>query len=126
MTGNRGVERWFDRDAGPLIRPYELTKGRSESASGAAFSLIDVVIATGEWPRPGFRPSPEHRGILSVCRVPMAVIDVASEVDLPIGVVRVLVGDLVAERLLGIIPTQHKPQTDARLLRMVLDGLQSL
>jgi len=88
--------------------------------------LIDVVIATGEWPMPGFRPSPEHRKILGVLRIPMAVIDVASEVDLPIGVVRILLGDLIDEGLLRIVPTQQKPQTDTRLLRMVLDGLQSL
>jgi hypothetical protein len=126
VTSNGGGERWFDREAGPVVRPYALTKGRTDSASATAFSLIDVVIATGEWPMPGFRPSPEQRGILSVCRTPMAVIDVASEVDLPVGVVRVLLGDLIDEGLLRIVPTQHNPQTDARLLRMVLDGLQSL
>ena len=126
MTSGPGGERWYDREAGPVVRPYALTKGRTESASGAAFSLIDVVIATGEWPMPGFRPSPEHRKILNVCRIPLAIIDVASEVDLPIGVVRVLLGDLVDEGLLRIVPTQQKPQTDTRLLRMVLDGLQSL
>jgi hypothetical protein len=124
-SANSG-ERWYDRDAGPVVRPYALTKGRTDSTSGSVFSLIDVVIATGEWPMPGFRPTPEHRGILGACRIPLAVIDVASEVDLPIGVVRVLLGDLIDEGLLRIVPTQHKPQTDARLLRMVLDGLQSL
>lgn len=119
-------ERWFDRDAGPVVRPYALTKGRTESASTVAFSLIDVVIATGELPMPGFRPSPEQRKILGVCKVPSVVIDVASEIDLPIGVVRVLLGDLIDEGLLRIAATQHKPQTDARLMRMVIDGLQSL
>lgn len=126
MTTPGGGERWYDRDAGPVVRPYALTKGRTESASAAVFSLIDVVMATGEWPMPGFRPNPEQRSILSACRIPLAVIDVASEVDLPIGVVRVLLGDLIDEGLLRIVPAQHKPQTDARLLRMVLDGLQSL
>jgi hypothetical protein len=125
-SGQRSDERWYDREAGPVVRPYALTKGRTESSSGAAFTLIDVVLATGEWPMAGFRPSPEHRKILGVCRVPSAVIDVASEVDLPIGVVRVLLGDLIDEGLLRIAMTQHKPQTDTRLLRMVLDGLQSL
>jgi hypothetical protein len=40
--------------------------------------------------------------------------------------VRVLLGDLIDEGLLRIVQTQHQPQTDARLLRVVLDGLQSL
>ena len=45
---------------------------------------------------------------------------------LPVGVVRVLLGDLIEEGLLRILPAQRKPHTDQRLLRMVLDGLQSL
>jgi hypothetical protein len=41
-------------------------------------------------------------------------------------VVRVLLGDLIDEGLLRVVPAQRKPQNDQRLLRMVLDGLQSL
>jgi hypothetical protein len=44
----------------------------------------------------------------------------------PVGVVRVLLGDLIDEELLHVVPAQRKPHTDQRLLRMVLDGLQSL
>ncbi len=126
MKGNEGGERWFDRDAGPVVRPYALTKGRTEPAGGTAFSLIDVVAVTGELPVPGFRPGPEQRGILAVCRRPIPVIDVATEVDLPIGVVRVLLGDLIDEGLLRIVPAHRQPRTDERLLRMVLDGLEAL
>jgi hypothetical protein len=119
-------ERWLDRDAGPVVRPYAVTKGRTRPSGGASFSLIDVVISTGEWPPPGFRPGPEHRRILATCRRPTPLVDVASETDLPIGVVRVLLGDLVDAALLRILPAQPRPQTDQRLLRMVLDGLESL
>jgi uncharacterized protein DUF742 len=129
MTGaGRGEhgERWLDEEAGPIVRPYAVTKGRTTSGSGAQFGLIDVVAATGEWPQPHFRPGPEHRRIMELCRWPKPVIDLASETDLPVGVVRVLLGDLIDEGLLRVLPAQRKPQTDQRLLRMVLDGLQSL
>ena len=119
-------ERWLDEEAGPIVRPYAVTKGRTTSGSGTQFGLIDVVVATGEWPRPHFRPGPEHRRIMELCRWPKPVIDLASETDLPVGVVRVLLGDLIDEGLLRVLPAQRKPQTDQRLLRMVLDGLQSL
>jgi len=129
MTGaGRGEhgERWLDEEAGPIVRPYAVTKGRTTSGSGTQFGLIDVVAATGEWPQPHFRPGPEHRRIMELCRWPKPVIDLASETDLPVGVVRVLLGDLIDEGLLRVLPAQRKPQTDQRLLRMVLDGLQSL
>jgi len=88
--------------------------------------LIDVVVATGERQAEHFRLGPEHRRILSVCRRPMPVVDLTSEIDLPIGVVRVLLGDLTGEGLLRVVSSQRQPVPDESLLRMVLDGLESL
>jgi uncharacterized protein DUF742 len=117
-------ERWFDQEAGPVVRPYAVTKGRTESAT--AFGLIDVVMATGKRPPEQFRPGPEHRRILGVCRRPVPVVDLTSEIDLPLGVVRVLLGDLAEEGMLRIVSAQRQPVSDHRLLKMVLDGLESL
>ena len=127
MTSRDGYgDRWFDREAGPVVRPYALTKGRTLPSGGAAFGLIDVVVATGERPSEHFRLGPEHRRILGICRRPMPIVDLTSEIDLPLGVVRVLLGDLTGEGLLKVISTQQQPVPDQSLLRMVLDGLESL
>jgi hypothetical protein len=88
--------------------------------------LIDVVFATGEGPPMHFRPGPEHKRILSLCRRPTPVADLISEIDLPVGVVRVLLGDLAGEGMLRVISTRSEPGAEQRLLRMVLDGLESL
>jgi hypothetical protein len=118
-------EHWFDQEAGPVVRPYALTKGRTQAT--VAFGLIDVVAATGERPSSEyFRPGPEHRRILAACRRPVPLVDLTSDIDLPLGVVRVLLGDLAHEGLVRIIPAQRQALPDQRLLRMVLDGLQSL
>jgi len=109
-----------------VVRPYALTQGRTLPSGGASFGLIDVVVATSERPSEHFRPGPEHRRILSLCRRPTPVVDLTSEIDLPLGVVRVLLGDLASERMLRVLSTQKQPVTDERLLRMVLDGLESL
>jgi hypothetical protein len=53
-------------------------------------------------------------------------VDLTSEIDLPLGVVRVLLGDLTSEGMVRVLSTQKQPMTDERLLRMVLDGLESL
>ena len=127
MTGHDGYgDRWFDREAGPVVRPYALTKGRTLPSGGASFGLIDVVVATNERPSASFRPGPEHRRILAMCRRPTPVVDLTSEIDLPLGVVRVLLGDLTSGGMLRVLSTQKQPVTDQRLLRMVLDGLESL
>jgi hypothetical protein len=119
-------DRWLDREAGPVVRPYALTMGRTLPSGGASFGLIDVVVATGGRPPEHFRPGPEHRRILDLCRLPTPIVDLTSEIDLPLGVVRVLLGDLTSEGMLRVLSTQKQPVTDQHLLRMVLDGLESL
>jgi len=127
MTSHDGFgERWYDQEAGPVVRPYALTQGRTLPNGGASLGLIDVVVATGERGSEHFRPGPEHRRILGLCRRPIPLVDLTSEIDLPLGVVRVLLGDLMGEGLLRIVSAQRQPVPDQRLLRMVLDGLQSL
>jgi len=123
---DRPGERWLDQEAGPIVRPYALTKGRTEPAGGAAFGLIDVVVSTGERSLEHFWPGPEHWRILSICRRPTPIVDLTSEIDLPLGVVRVLLGDLTSHGMLRIVSAQRQQVPDQRLLRMVLDGLESL
>ena len=127
MTTNGGYrDRWLDRDAGPVVRPYALIMGRTLPSGSVSFGLIDLVIATGERQSEHFRPGPEHRRILSLCRRPTSIVDLTSEIDLPVGVVRVLLGDLASAGMIRVLVGQPQPGTDQRLLRMVLDGLESL
>jgi hypothetical protein len=122
-------DRWLDREAGPVVRLYALTRGRTRPAGRATLDLIDVVGATGRRPRlpETFRPSPEHRRMLNLCRRPICVADLATEIDLPIGVVRVLLSDLIHQELIKVYrPASGEAATDERLLRKLLDGLQAL
>jgi hypothetical protein len=119
-------ERWLDREAGPVVRPYALTRGRTLPGGDESFGLIDVVVAVSERPSGRFRPGPEHWRILSLCRRPIPVVDLTSEIELPIGVVRVLLGDLTSDGMVRVLSAQEPPSADQRLLRMVLDGLESL
>jgi hypothetical protein len=124
MTGPR--KRWLDKEAGPVVRPYALTRGRTRPR-GESFDLIDVLAATGapatEMPWLG----PEHRLILEACRRPVVVADVASDIDLPLAVVRVLLGDLYQEGLITVLrPATDAPISDLSVMRNVLDGLKAL
>jgi hypothetical protein len=128
-----GDERWLDRDAGPVVRPYALTRGRTRSG-GADLGLIDLVVAVGfdlvvavgspylELRRLG----PEHKRLLSLCRRPVTVADLASEIDLPLGVVRVLLGDLREVGLVSVVGSGNGPTPEESVMRSVLDGLRAL
>jgi hypothetical protein len=109
-----------------VVRPYALTKGRTLPGGDESFGLIDVVVAVTDRSTERFRPGPEHRRILRLCRRPIPVVDLTSEIELPIGVVRVLLGDLTSEGMIRVLSAQQQPSADQRLLRMVLDGLESL
>jgi hypothetical protein len=124
---SRAEDRWLDRDAGPVVRPYAVTKGRTMPAEGERIGLIDVVVAVID-PQagPGPRLGPEHRQLLARCQRPVAVVDLASDVDLPVGVVRVLLSDLSEQGIIRVLVTPRGPVTNERLLREVLDGLQAL
>jgi uncharacterized protein len=44
-------DSWLDREAGPVVRPYAVTKGRTGAA--ASIGLIDMVIAVADVPSAG-------------------------------------------------------------------------
>jgi hypothetical protein len=120
-------DQWLDRDAGPVVRPYAMTRGRTGPAAGTSLGMIDVVVVVaGTQPPAGVRMSPEHRQILALCWEPVTVVDLASDIDLPVGVVRVLLGDLSQHGMIRILATPRGPVTNERLLRDVLDGLHAL
>lgn len=121
--------KWVGRDSGPVVRPYALTGGRTEPVDGAVLDLIAVIVDMGLGGAPDDPPrlSPEHRRLLGLCRRPATVADVASDIGLPVGVVRVLLADLIQQRRIKVLPERpadEQPSTE--LLREVLHGLRSL
>ncbi|WP_199573168.1 DUF742 domain-containing protein [Streptomyces murinus] len=121
---------WFDDDAGPVVRPYAMTRGRTTSTAQHRLDLIAVVVTEPAAGDPETDPtlSPEHVDIVGLCRsTPQSVAELAAELDLPIGVVRVLVGDLVHAELVHVtrpVPPAELP--DESILRDVIHGLRAL
>ena len=122
-------DRWVDREAGRVVRPYALTGGRTDPVGGTVLDLISVVVATGPPPTAARSRGlgPEHRKLIGLCQEPMTVADAAADMALPLGVVRVLLADLVQQKLIAVQPRRAaRPQASPELLREVLDGLRSL
>jgi uncharacterized protein DUF742 len=119
-------DHWLDEEAGPVVRPYALTRGRTRPA-GEIIDLIALVTAVRgiEVDRVGL--DPEHLVLLGLCRLPTSVADLAADLDLPLGVVQVLLADLRGRSLINVNnPTPPSDLPDPRILREVADGLRRL
>jgi hypothetical protein len=87
---------------------------------------MDVVGHGGVAPDPTVL-RPEQMRMIAVCSTPVTVADLASATDFPIGVLRILLADLVHDRLLEVrTPAAKTRVTDKNVLRQVLAGLQTL
>lgn len=129
-TDGQGRSHWFDDEAGPVVRPYAMTRGRTTSVGQHRLDLIAVVVAEPHTddPEGDHSLSPEHVDIVDLCRdTPQSVAELSSELDLPIGVVRVLIGDLVDSEWVHVnrpVPPAELP--DESILRDVINGLRAL
>jgi hypothetical protein len=117
-------DQWFDRAAGPVVRPYALIGGRTRP-TGDVIDLLAVVIPTS-WPTESLLLQPEYLEVLRQCRQPKSVAELASDIDLPLGVVRILLSDMREHRLIMIRPPARHPTTDPQVLKDVVDGLRRL
>jgi hypothetical protein len=81
-----------------LVRPYFRTKGRTKPTYDLA---IEALVSTSERGRALDRVTvPEHRSICGLCLDTRSVAEVAAYLRLPLGVVRVLIGDVAG---LGLV-----------------------
>jgi hypothetical protein len=110
-------------ETGRLIRPYAITGGRTGAetdigleAQIQASTRADELVGAYRW---------EAARLIELVQAPMALIEIAARLEIPIGVARVLVADLVADGAVVL----HMPQTTQNftsLLERVLDGVRNL
>jgi len=124
-------DRWFDDDAGPVVRLFSVTRGRAaRPVDEGLFDLISLVRATDAEGRADDAPALDatHHALLALCRdEPLSVAELGSYCDLPVGIVRVLLGDLNDAGLITVtrpVPLAQRP--DEQLLRDVINGLRAL
>jgi hypothetical protein len=120
MSGDDG---WYDESAGPLVRPYTITNGRTPTA-GAQLDLSTQVMALRSEQEPTGL-TPEHLAVLQLTRPPVSIAEIAVHMKLPLGVVRVLCGDLIDWGLVITRSPNDRPaqKPDLETLQAVLDGL---
>lgn len=126
-SGILALVRRRSGSGGPALRD---DPGRTSSASRHRLDLIAIVVPEPAADDPGRDQtlSPEHVEIVELCSdMPQSIAELASGLDLPVGVVRVLVGDLVEDELVHVtrpVPPAELP--DVSILREVINGLRAL
>jgi hypothetical protein len=124
--GRRGL--WADSDTFSeryeLVRPYSWTGGRTTSC--VALAMETLISATGRPADPA--AAPEHHTIVQLCATSYSVAELAALLQVPLGVVRVLLGDLAAAGSIAIHHTVGSTDaaSDVALMQRVLAGLHRL
>ena len=120
-------EPWPTSREANLVRPYTLTAGRTETSVDLPLEAPIETLPAGQahqWIRDDARGK-----IIQLCANSPSVAEISARLDLPLGVARVLVGDLVLSGYLRVHRTLTERSTrDERheLIGRTLRGLKAL
>jgi hypothetical protein len=114
---------WIDEAAGPLVRPYALTTGLIGDLR-VELDLITTIVAARPASTLDDELGSECSRIMGMCQRPLSVAEVSCQLKLPVGIVRVLLGDLLQRGLLYKRSGAPPPNKDA--FKAVINGLRSL
>lgn len=109
----------YQQGGSSQVRPYFFTQGRTRAA--VELALEALVTAT-----PGAAAVGPAQLALELCRETRSVAEVAALMAVPLGVARVLLGDLVAAGCVIAHRTADAGGPDLTLMERVLAGLRNL
>jgi hypothetical protein len=115
----------YDDPRGALVRPYAVTRGRTEPSRKIAIEAILLTTARGQ--HESRSAGRDKQVIASLCGRPQSLAEIAAYTRLPLGVSRVLVADMVADGLLDLHePVEALGDERMEVLERVLSGLRRL
>jgi Protein of unknown function (DUF742) len=107
------------------VRPYAMTGGRTRPTHDDL--EIETLVSTTSVGEQTPKLTVEQRAIAALCHDILSIAEVSARLRLPLGVVRVLVGDMADERLVMVYrPAQAGDRPDLALLERVLYGLHAI
>ncbi|GGU25122.1 DUF742 domain-containing protein [Lentzea flava] len=107
-----------------IVRAYAWTGGRTTSD---VHLEIETLVSVNEFSATAIRP--EHQDVLALCHSPRSVAEIAALRGLPLGVTKVLLGDMASHGLIDVHRTASSyggDRPDGALLERVLAGLRRL
>ena len=110
---------------GRLVRPYAITGGRTGQA-GLELALETQVRATSKGLDNAHRYRWEAGRAIEAAESPKALVEIAARLDVPLGVARVVVSDLIGDGALALVESKPAASSYTDLLEKVLDGIRNL
>lgn len=107
------------------VRPYYLTQGRTRTAD-ERIGYETLVVTTPNGFGALSRLSSEKKHILAMATAPVSVAELSARLRVPIGVAKVLAGDMAAEGLLDLHGAPVAPNHDITLIARLINGVRSL
>jgi hypothetical protein len=109
---------------GRRVRPYALTGGRTRPTHHDL--ELEALVSTTSVGERTPTLTVEQRAIAALCHDLLSIAEVSARLRLPLGVIRVLVGDMADEHLVIVYRPAHAgDRPDLALLERVLHGLRS-
>ena len=109
---------------GRFVRPYAITGGRT-SVEGPQLELESQVVATDRGRANQHRYRWEAARVIEACDSAIALIEISAKLELPVGVSRVVVSDLIKQGAVELL-IEEEPSSYSELLEKVLDGIRNL
>src|SRR4051812_8096711 len=124
-SGRPAPDAWYDEKAGPIVRLYAMTGGRT-GAGEHEFTMSTMIIRTGDRAVQADL-SAEQAAVLRLCTAdPLSVAEIAAHLALPLGTARVLIADLRRAGLVQPPPRLADGQLSEHMMRRLRDGLMAL
>jgi hypothetical protein len=121
-----GLDAYDAGGSAAAVRPYTWTRGRTKSGFDLA---IETLVSTSPRGRAQVATLQlEHRAVAELCEQTRSVAEVAALLSLPLGVARVVLGDMAG---LGVVTVHQTASSagsapDLALMERVLSGLRRL
>ena len=107
------------------VRPYAMTGGRTRPTHDDL--EVEALVSTTSVGEQTPKLTVEQRAIAALCHDLLSIAEVSAQLHLPLGVIRVLVGDMADEHLVIVYRPAHAgDRPDLALLERVLDGLHTI
>ncbi len=108
-----------------IVRAYTMTGGRTNTEA-PHLRFESMVALTEHGAAASDKLTFERKKIAALLERPLSVAEISATISVPIGVARVLVGDLVVDGILRLYDAPTDASKDISLVRELIDGIRNL
>ncbi|MFN0029823.1 MAG: DUF742 domain-containing protein [Acidimicrobiales bacterium] len=105
----------------PLVRPFMVTGGRTETNLALEAMVVDVQQGKASIPQ-----GTEYQLLYELCANPQAVAELSARASMPLGVVRILLSDLISGGALVLAEAGTPGMDDLDFIDRIIGAIERL